>query len=126
MTRVIISEDCSNSPKNIFAQNLTIAFAKNDAKFILGSVTDDICWNIIGENTIQGKDDLSKALERMDKNKAMELTINHVMTHGKAGAVNGTLKLKNGIMRAFCDVYEFSGAKGTNVKEITSYVIEIK
>jgi hypothetical protein len=39
---------------------------------------------------------------------------------------DGTLKLKNGETRAFCDVYEFSGAKGTSVKEITSYAIETK
>lgn len=42
MTKVITSEDCGNSPKNIFLEKLTIAFAKNDFKFILNSVTDDI------------------------------------------------------------------------------------
>ena len=47
MTRVIVSEDCGNSPKNLFLQNLTIAFAKHDSKFILDSVTDDIRWNIL-------------------------------------------------------------------------------
>jgi hypothetical protein len=53
------------------------------------------------------------------------MIMHHIATHGKAGAVNGTTKLKNGKTRAFCDVYEFSGAKGTSIKEITSYVIEI-
>ena len=56
----------------------------------------------------------------------MELTILHIATHGKAGAADGRIKLKNGKTHAFCNIYEFSNTKGTSVKEITSYVIEIK
>jgi len=126
MTKIIFGEDCGNSPKNIFLQKLTIAFAKGDAKFILGSVTDDIRWNIVGEQLIQRKDNFAKTLEQMKNDKAAELTIHHIATHGKSGAANGTTKLKNGIIRAFCDVYEFKDTKGASVKEITSYMIEIK
>jgi len=126
MTRVIVSADCGNSPKNIFLQQLTIAFAKGETGFILSSVTEDIRWNLVGEKLVQGKDDFAKALEQITKAKVAELTIHHVVTHGKAGAVNGTRKLNSGETRAFCDVYEFSGAKGTSVREITSYVIEVK
>ena len=43
MTKVIIGEDCGNSPKNIFVQELTIAFAKGDSKCLLKNVTDDVC-----------------------------------------------------------------------------------
>ena len=60
----------------------------------------------------------------MKKEKAIQLTLHHVATHGTAGAVNGTTKLKNGKTYAFCDVYEFSNAKAVAVKEITSYIIE--
>ena len=126
MTRVIIDEDCGNSPKNNFLEKLTIAFAKGDSKFILGSVTDDIRWTIVGDTSVQGKDHFAAVLESMKNDKAVELTIDHVSTHGKAGAVSGTIKLKNGKTRSFCDVYKFSNAKGTHIKEITSYVIEIK
>jgi len=56
----------------------------------------------------------------------VELTIRHIATHGKAGAVVGNLKFKNGKTSAFCDVYEFSNTKGTSVQEIPSYEIEIK
>jgi len=126
MTKIIIGEDCGNSPKNVFLQKFTIAFAKGDAKFILGSVTDDIRWNMVGEQLIQGKDNFAKALEQMKNDKAVELTIHHIATHGKSGAANGTTKLKNGKTRAYCDVYEFKDTKGSSVKEITSYMIEIK
>ena len=126
MTKVITSEDCGNSPKNIFIQDLTIAFAKDDFKFILDNVTNDIRWNIVSDTLIQGKDNFAKALEKMKSDKAVQLTLHHVATHGKAGAVNGTRKMKNGKTNAFCNVYEFSNTKGTAVKEITSYIIEIK
>ena len=124
MTKVILSEDCGNSPKNIFLKDLTIAFAKGDIKYLLGKVTDDIRWNIISDRLIQGKENFSEALEKMKSDMATELTIHHIATHGKAGAVNGVKKLKSGKSLAFCDVYEFKDAKGSSVKEITSYVIE--
>jgi hypothetical protein len=125
MTKVIIGEDCGNSPKNIFVQELTIAFAKGDSKFILSKVTDDVRWNIVGDRVIEGKEDLAEALEKSKKKKVAQLNIRHIATHGKAGAVDGTLKFKPGKNRAFCDVYEFSNTKGNSVKEIISYVIEI-
>ena len=124
MTKVIVSEDCCNSPKNIFAQDLTIAIAKGDSKFLLDHVTDEIRWNRVGNKLIQRKSDFAKALEQMKEEKATQLTVHHVATHGKTGSVNGTRKLKNGKTYAFCDVYEFSNAKAVAVKEITSYVIE--
>lgn len=126
MTRVITSEDCGNSPKNIFIQDLTIAFARRDSKFILGNVTDDIRWNIVGDKFIAGKDNFAEALEKIKDDKAIKVTIEHVATHGKAGFVNGTMQLKDGKSYAYCDAYTFSNTKGTAVKVITSYVIETK
>jgi hypothetical protein len=125
LTTIIVSEDCGNSPKNIFLQNLTIAFASGDKGSILDGVTDDVRWRIIGGKLIQGKDAFAQALENLGDDTVEELTIHHVVSHGRAGAVNGISKLKNGNIVAFCEVYEFSGAKGTSVKNITSYVIEI-
>jgi len=125
LTTVIVSEDCGNSPKNIFLQNLTIAFAKGDVRSILDSVTHDIRWYIVGDKLVQGKEAFVEALERAGNDKVEELTIHHVVSHGRAGAVNGISKLKNGKTIAFCKVYEFSGAKGSSVREITSYAIEI-
>lgn len=125
MTTVITSEDCGNSPKNKLLEKLTIAFAEGDAEFILASVAGDIRWNIPGEGEIQGKDEFSRALLRIKDNPALQLTIQHVVSHGKAGAVNGFAIFEDGKTRAFCDVYEFSGASGRRVREITSYRVEI-
>jgi hypothetical protein len=117
MTKIIVGEDCGNSPKNILLQNLTIAF---------GKVTDDFHWNIVGNQLIQGKDDFAKALQRKKTDKVVEMAVHHIATHGKCGAANGTTKLKNGQTLTFCDGYELKDMKGALVKEITSYIIEIK
>ena len=124
MTKIIISEDCGNSPKNIFVQELTIALGSGDVSSVLNRVTDDIRWNIVGERVIQGKDHLAEALEK--ENKVVELTVHHIATHGRAGAVDGRMKFKSGKTHAFCNIYEFSNAKGIAIKEIISYRIEIK
>lgn len=124
MTRIIIGEDCGNSPKNVFLQKLTIAFAKGNAKFLLGSVTDDICWNIVGDRQIQGLDRLAEALEELRHTITAELTIRHIATHGEVGAVDGIRTMQDGRILAFCDMYEFRDAKDTRVREITSYINE--
>lgn len=126
MTKVILDTDCGNSPKNIFLKNLTIAFAKGDVKFILASVSDEISWNFVGDKIYQGKNEFNEYIKEMSKEKAAEIKIDRISTHGTAGAVNGEVKLKNGNLYGFCDVYQFSNAKGDKVKAITSYIIKIK
>jgi hypothetical protein len=123
--KIIASEDCGNSPKNIFVQDLTIALTKCDSRYILETVTEDVHWNILGEQYIEGKENVAAALKRWKDDKVSELVIQHVATHGKAGAVNGIRKWANGKKVAFCDFYEFGNTKGTLVKEIRSYRIEI-
>ncbi len=125
MTKVIVGEDCGNSPKNLLLEKLTIAFATGESEFILNSITDDIRLNLVGREAIQGREDFTRALERITDDEVVELTIRHVVTHGKAGAVDGRRLLKNGKIYAFCDVYEFKGAKGTHISEMTSYVVEL-
>ena len=125
MARINISADCGNSPKNTLVQQVSIALALSDAALLLDSVTDDIFWEVVGEGTINTKQGLAEALGRVEPDQVAELTIEHVVTHGRAGAVNGSIILMDGAARAFCDVHEFSGAKGTHVKAITSYRIDL-
>ena len=124
--KIQASEDCGNSPKNAFLQDMTIAFARGDAEFILSRVTEDIRWELVGKRIVQGIASLAEALEEENPEETVELTIQHAATHGRAGAVNGMLYLKNGGKLAFCHVFEFNGAKATLVKDITSYVIAME
>jgi hypothetical protein len=125
MTKVIMSEDCGNSPKNILIQDLTIALIKGNSDFVLNAVTDDIHWELVGDLAFKGKKGVTRKLKQKNE-KPLELTIHHVATHGRAGAVNGTRKMKSGKTIAFCNVYVFGNTKGTVVREITSYEIDTK
>lgn len=101
------------------------AFARNDSDFIIEHVTDNIRWTIVGDQAVEGREAFAQTLKEMEAGEPMELTIHHVITHGKSASVNGELKTADGQVYAFCDVYEFSGFKNPKIKEMTSYAIEI-
>jgi len=126
MTKVIIGKDCGNSPKNQFLQKLSVAFTEVDADYLLDIIAEEIRWNIIGEKIIQGKADFTKALVQLKKCEVEELTILHALSHGKVGSVHGTKKMNYGELIAYCDVYEFTGAKFSKLNEITSFVVQSK
>ncbi|WKV13347.1 nuclear transport factor 2 family protein [Marivirga harenae] len=125
MTKIISNLNCGNSPKMGFLMDFNIAFAKGDLEFIADSVTDEIVWNIIGNKKIEGKQKFAEELEKMKSTKVAELVLNQILSHGKQGAVNGTMKLQKGKEYAFSDFYIFQGAKVAKLKSITSYIIEI-
>lgn len=125
MTLVIASEDCGNSPKNHLLQNLTIALARRDIDHTLTVVAEDIEWEVIGEKLIQGRSSLAKKLDELRNDPVSELEIFHVVSHGKAGAVDGATRMSNGTNYRFCHVYEFPAAKGTVVRRILSYVLPV-
>ncbi|SFS92308.1 hypothetical protein SAMN04487906_2122 [Zhouia amylolytica] len=125
MTKITVNPDCGNSPKMIFLKKFNIAFAKGSVDFLIESVTDTITWSIIGDKKIEGKEKFTEVLELMKTQLASELIVHQIVSHGKAGAVNGVLKMQNGKTYAFSDFYEFNSAKGLKIKSIASYVIQI-
>lgn len=125
MVKIKVSADCGNSPKREFLKAFNIAFAEGNIPFLSDSVAEDIAWNMVGDKTIEGKSNFIESLEEMKENLVSELAIDKIVTHGKEGAVNGTLKMENGKTFAFADIYEFRGAKGTQLQSMVSYIIEI-
>lgn len=109
----------------LFLQKLNEAFARNDTGYILEQVTDNIQWNIIGDQTIEGKEAFAQTLKSMAQKSPMELTIYNIITHGKTAAVNGEMQASDGKTYGFCDVYKFSGLKNPKINEMTSYAIEV-
>ncbi|UGU14890.1 nuclear transport factor 2 family protein [Sinomicrobium kalidii] len=126
MTKITVKTDCGNAPKREFLKEFNIAFAKENIGFLTESVTDDIVWNIVGDKKIAGKKNFTDELEKMKTEKAAELILDQILSHGKEGAANGVMKMQNGKKYAFSDFYEFNSAKGAKLKSITSYVIEIQ
>lgn len=123
--KIMSPEDCGNAPKKGLLKELSIAFAKNDIEIITEMSSEHIYWNIIGEKLVQGKAQFIETLN--DRSHTVtELHIQNIITHGREGAINGTLILTDKKHVAFCDIYKFTNAgKNAKIKEITSYLIEI-
>jgi hypothetical protein len=122
MTEIRRSKDCGNSPKNQLLQNLVLAFARADVSQISELVTSDVRWLPVGRNPVSGAEAIAKAITHYGP--ATRITIDHVISHGKAGAVNGVIEFGRE-RRAFCYVFEFGSAKGSNVCGITSYSVAL-
>ena len=126
MLKISVEEDCGNAPKKIFLRDFNIAFAEGNNEYLLESISDDITWNLVGNQVVQGKEKFVQELEKMLSSKASELIIYTIITHGNAGTINGTMSFEDGSIIAFCDVYLFSGyGPQAKIKTITSYGIDL-
>ena len=120
------AENCGNSPKKELLKDLTIAHAKHDIDFCLDWLTDDVVWDMIGDQSIQGKRDVEKILKQWKDHKVQHLRIQNIITHGDTGSVNGTITFSDQQSVAFCHVYNFRGfGKKAKIKTITSYMIQL-
>ncbi len=108
-----------------FLKELTIQFAAYDLDAAFESLSDDITWTLLGEETIHGKAKFRAELERMKHIRVLELSISSLLSHGKEGAVQGTMLMETGQKFGFADFYEFSSAKGDKVKSIKSYIVQL-
>lgn len=118
MTRITTSKDCGNSPKNKFAEDLAIALEKNDQKKICAVITENIAWQLDAE-LVNGKEAFLKQLSA--NRKPTKIVIDHAVTHGKVGAVNGISSFGKSNEVRFCHVFEFSNAKCTKLSRVCSY-----
>jgi len=123
MTKIIVETSCDNSPKKEFLKQINVAFATGNVQFLKESIIDNIVWNIIGDGKLEGKKSFIKKLDELQKGTISELVLDQILTHGRSGAVNGIIKMKDGNKFSFSNFYEFNGAKASKIKSITSYVI---
>ncbi|ARI77766.1 nuclear transport factor 2 family protein [Halobacillus mangrovi] len=122
---IICYDDCGNAPKKQLIKEFNIAFAKNEVAFIISCVSDDIQWNMVGDQVIQGKKAFSDSLQHMEGSPISKIHIKNIITHGRTGAADGTLFFNSGKQFHFCDIYTFTSAgKQAKIKELTSYIIE--
>ncbi|MGI8314182.1 nuclear transport factor 2 family protein [Halobacillus mangrovi] len=122
---VICDDDCGNAPKKQLIKEFNLAFATNNVEFVISCVSDDIKWNIVGDQFIQGKKAFSEALQQMKESNISKIHMKNIITHGRTGAADGTLFFNGGKQIHFCDIIMFTSAgKQAKIKELTSYVIE--
>lgn len=119
MTDITPSPDCGNSPKNKFAEQIAIAMETGDLGFLADVLEESVTWEI-GKDDVSGREHVLSLKEQAKV--PSRLLIDHVVTHGKAGAVNGVAEFDNaGDVRRFCHVLTFTNTKCRTVRRITSF-----
>lgn len=119
MSDIQRSRDCGNSPKNQFAENIAISIELGDADFLGEVLAPDAEWEL--EDGSQLDAEASRSHLEASRQKPDSLVIDHVVTHGKSGAVNGTAEGAGRPTRRFCHVVEFSNTKCDKVRRLISY-----
>ncbi len=112
--------------KEQFLHDLNKAFASNDIDYVAKCVTEDIQWTIVGENTISGKTNFTKALEDMEGEEPFDLAIDDMIIHQNKAVVEGSMTSREGKTYAFCDIYTFANTEEPIIEKMISYVIITK
>lgn len=120
--RITPSHDCGNSPKNLRAQDLAIALAAANPSQIEPFLAQDVVWERPAASPVKGASAVLAAVGSAAK--ATSIVVEHAITHGKVGAVSGTIKLRGASAQGFCHVVEFADAKATRVRSIKTYTLE--
>jgi predicted ester cyclase len=123
--KTICKEDCGNAPLKRKILEFSMAFGNGQVENIIKEVSPDIVWELVGEKMIAGLDAFRQELEEMKEHAAKELHIEHIITHGRTVACNGTIEMEGGERFAFCDIYNLnrSGAKA-QIRKMISFVVK--
>ncbi|WP_159039942.1 nuclear transport factor 2 family protein [Christiangramia fulva] len=114
--------------KKDLIEKMNEAFASCDLDFLVSNVTEDIKWDIVGEDKLSGLDEFREQLEKMKENGPMDITVNDIIIDDDRAVVEGIFQLKEPGKRrrfAFCDVYVFKKDKN-KVRELRTYVTKMK
>ncbi len=115
----------------ISKQQIAESFSLGNFESTFPYLSNEIKWNIVGEQKIEGKDALVQHCEQVASyfnSVSTEFTTIHVITDKEMVCATGTAEFKRDGKRvnfvSACDVYQFN-AEGM-IQEITSYCIADK
>lgn len=115
--------------RETFLNKFNRAFVENDLNYIYDSVTEDVYWEMIGDQVIKGKEALIEAMNKVKEPRDMALDLHSMIIDNDRAAVHGSMKMKdsNGVEKAysFCDLYTFSSSRENKIKELRAFIIEI-
>lgn len=118
MIQVNRSADCGNSPKNKIAEDIAVALETRNIEFVSTILDANATWNYEG-GTVRTAESILNFLATL--NTPLSITVDSVVSHGKAGAVNGETSREKGAQR-FCYVIEFTSVKCNRICRIESYI----
>jgi len=102
---------------------MSVALAGADAGLIDSLAVPELVWLHVGEKTLEGQDAVLSAIRK--SGPATEVAIESVVSHGRAGAVNGIIT-RSDKRTAFCHMFEFNNTKCTHVKSISTYSVVLR
>lgn len=114
-----------------FFRQFNGAFFQGDRQFIEANITEDIVWTMVGSEPIIGKQAfLDVAFGVGDGYSNMDYTAELSLTNGKEAALKGKMIRKGpgnaSKTYAYCDFYVLDDEADSKVKELTTFVIELK
>lgn len=112
--------DCGNAPKKKVILDFNIAFANGDVDGILAFLTDNAVWEMVGDRTLAGRNEIRAALQEMSVFKAEKLEVLQIITHGKDASACGVLEFGESRVM-FADFYEFTSAGSRQIKRMRSF-----
>ncbi len=121
----IMSTTAVMSTKDII-NSIIESFESNDVESVLNQMTDDVEWQMIGDKTISGKDEMRKFFADNGDMKMISSTKNHTIIDGDHVAVDGEVQCsKNGEVTDmyYCDIYQLENEQ---VKKMISYIVNKK
>jgi hypothetical protein len=123
--KITVPEDCGNAPKKRILRDFNIFLIIKDYTTLIENIADDITWNIIGDEVIEGKSEFINKIDELYKDKITELLIYDIITHGYVASAHGKVIGTNEHLH-FCHIFKFTGASKTaKIKKITSYIIPV-
>ena len=87
--KVIRSSGCGNSPKQKLVEDMSVALAGADAGIMASLAVPELVWLHIGKKPIEGQNAVLSAIRK--SGPATEVTIERVVSHGRAGAGGAAL-----------------------------------
>ena len=115
--------------KEEFLRKFIHSYTTGDENFFMQHLTDDICWEIVGEKYFGGKIEFKEAIDQMQEMPAMEIEVKNVILDDQYGIVEGIVASRNRLGQkkefGFCDIYKFAEGEELKISNITSYVVDI-
>lgn len=115
--------------KEQFLRKVNEAYASGNSKFLMDHITEDICWEIVGERYIGGKSEFQEVLDQMKEMPSMEIEVNNIIISDNFGIAEGVVVSRNRLGQkkhfGFCDIYKFIEGGEIKISNIKSYVIDI-
>lgn len=115
--------------KEKFLREVNKAYTDGNSGFLMDHITDDVCWEIVGEKYISGKSEFQEVLDQMKEMPSMEVQVDKIIINDQYGIAEGVVISRNRLGQkkqfGFCDIYKFSDGPKIRIRNIKSYVIDI-